>query len=154
MTDDKSTPEPEAADLEEARQARALAEAMEGSGADAPPDQELLVAAQISAVREPGQLSDAARDRIGDELFGVSGARARVRLPRWPIAAAAGLVLAGGLAAIVAVELPRLGDGRERVAFHRQAELLVAELMPRPTAAERAQAIADAAAARLREGAP
>ncbi len=171
MSDDsrQKGPKDEApASLDEARAARELAEAMDGRAEARPDEEALATAARIAAARTP-ELSPEARARIGDELFGPSAARKRP--VRWGWAVAASVLLAVGTATFVGsgaleraaapapapVRTPpaTLEPGEAGRELHRRAEILVAEMMPQPTAAERAQAIADRARARLeQEAAP
>jgi hypothetical protein len=137
VSEDKDRPE-SAADLEEARQARALAEALDGRGEARGAEDELAFAARIAAGREP-ELSESARQRIGDELFGA----ARQRRPaRWPLALAASLLVAVSVS-LVARDQLALREARRAEASqtHAAAEALVGALLP-GDAASRAEAIA------------
>ncbi|HEY3451134.1 MAG TPA: hypothetical protein VGK67_32550 [Myxococcales bacterium] len=168
MSDDsrRGGPKDEApAGLDEARAARDLAEAMDGKGGAAKPDEEALAtAAQIAAARKP-DLSADAKARVADDLFGPAVAKQKPSR-RWGLAVAASVLVAVGGATFVGgmskkaaapdvTHCPNsVADNMERKYgenFHRKAELLIAEMMPQPIAADRAQAIAERARARLQQ---
>ena len=138
---DRQDPEKETlADLEEARQARALAEALEGKDDPARPLDDLLsAAASVAAGREPG-LDPAAQERIAAELF---GAQRRQAPARWPLAAAAALLVAVS-STVVVLEHGSADRARaaERAHTHQAAEALVAALLGGQGPADRAEAIA------------
>lgn len=152
------------AELAEAKAARELAEAMEGKSG-ARPDEEALAAAVAASAARKLELTDDAKARIADDLFGPAVAQTKPSHWRGLAIAASVLVVAGGLftvggGAMMAKRAPEAAapvtvDSPESRDFHRKAEVLIAEMMPQPTAAERAQAIAERARARLkREAAP
>ncbi|MGC4121813.1 MAG: hypothetical protein QM765_45995 [Myxococcales bacterium] len=158
MSDDsrQDGPKDEApASLDEARAARELAEAMDGKAGAKPDEQAFETAALIASARRP-ELPEESRARIADDLFGPPAAAKRPARWGWAVAATVlvavgGATLVGGLgrkAAPAPSMVVASGEGRE---FHRKAELLIAEMMPQPTAADRAQAIADRARARLKQ---
>lgn len=146
MADSKDPRDEAPVELEEARRARELAEAMDGRGDAAP--EELADAARIAAARAP-ELSGRARDRIAGELFAPAATRRR---QRWPWAVAAAAAIAVGALAVLQGRLPTRVEPRERSPFHDQAQVLVADLMPQPTPALRARAIGRAAAGRIQRG--
>jgi hypothetical protein len=130
-------------ELAEAREARALADALEGRADSPVPKDALEIAAKIAAARAP-ELDATARDRLADDLFGALPA---IRRPaRWPLALAA-TVLVAVSAALVARDRLALQQVRrdEQAQAHAAAEALVAALLPGDPA-ERAQAIAEGAA--------
>ena len=136
MSDEKENP----ADLEEARQARALAEALEGQG-DGGGDL-LDVVSSIAAAREPA-LPPAAKARLADEIFGA--APAQRRSARWPLALAASLLVGLSVALLANQRLALVQLRRsEQEQTHAAAEALVGALLPGDPAA-RAQAIAEGA---------
>ena len=151
MSDENRTPgtggDDEPADLDEARQARALAEALEGQDEPSRPrDEALGTAALVAGTRAP-VLTETAKARLGDELFGA----VRRRTPmRWPLAAAAAVLVAAS-STLVAVGYRSVARARaeERDRTHEAAEALVAALLDGRGPADRADAIA-----REAEGAP
>jgi hypothetical protein len=136
VSDDREEP----ADLEEARQARELAEALDGKGEGGG---ELVGAVSaIAAAREP-ELSAAAKARLADDIFGE--APRQHWAARWSFALAA-TVLIGVSVALLANQRLALVQLRrsEQEQSHAAAEALVAALLPGDPAA-RAQAIAEGA---------
>jgi hypothetical protein len=137
VSDEREQP----ADLEEARQARALAEALEGKG-DGGDDDLLGVASAIASAREP-QLPPAAKARLAGEIFGEAP-RQRFAA-RWPLALAATLLVGVSVALVANQRLALVQLRRsEQEQTHAAAEALVAALLPGDPAA-RAQAIAEGA---------
>jgi hypothetical protein len=137
VSEDKKDP----ADLDEARQARALAEALEGRG-DGGGGELLDLAARIASAREP-ELSAAAKARIEGELFGEE--RRERPSARWPLALAATLLVGASVALLATQRLSFLQTRRDaREQTHVAAEALVAVLLPGDPAS-RAQAIAEGA---------
>ena len=134
--------------LEEARAARRLAEALEGTF-EANSDADLRVAARIASTREAA-LSDASRDRIADELFGERPAVRRAGPARRRFV----LALAASVAVVIGVGVLSRREASPEPSARDAASNLVAALLPAPTAAQRAELVAREARARLRGDAP